>query len=90
MDAVLLLDQKDPTRLYQQAKAVEAQRALLDLKGMTEGEDDEVLAQVKKSLAQIHALVGLLLCSRLTVRKPVPRPQEELPLEAGITAGGNS
>ncbi len=87
MDSVLLLDQNDATRLYQQAKAVEAQRALLDLKAMTEDKDDEVVAQAKKSLAQTHMLVGLLLCSRLTVRKPVPRPQEELPLDAGIPAG---
>jgi len=81
MDSVLLQDQSDPTRLYQQGKAVEAQRALYDLRGMTEDEDEEVMKGVKSAIDRVNQLVGLLLASRLVVRKPLQAPQTTLPLE---------
>lgn len=78
MDSVLLVDQSDPTRLYQQGKAVEAQRALYDLKAMTEDNDDEVVKAVKSAIDRTNQLVGLLLASRLVVRHPVQAPQVTL------------
>lgn len=75
MDSVTLIEQSDPTRLYQQGKAVEAQRALFDLKVMTEEDDEEVQKAAKAAIDRVHLLVGLLLCSRLVVKKPVQGPQ---------------
>ena len=83
MDSVSLIEQSDPTRLYQQGKAVEAQRALIDLKVMTEDEDEEVQKAARAALDRVHMLVGLLLSSRLTVKKPVQAPQMTIEEYAG-------
>jgi hypothetical protein len=84
MDSVLLVDMSDPVRLYQQAKAVEAQRCLYDLAGyIDEKEQPDLLKVVDQSLAKVNQLVGQVMASRLTVRKPVPKLQGELALDEG-------
>jgi hypothetical protein len=83
-DHVSLIPMKGGPLTYQQAKAVEAQRALYDLRAMVDIEaQQELLKVVDKSIAAVNLLVGTVLASRLVLKGPIEKLQEELDLQLG-------
>ena len=73
-------DQTDSLRAYQQSKAVEAQRTLIDLRLYVDTKNDADASKlIDAALLKVHALVGLLLAPRLLVEQPAAAPQLNIP-----------
>lgn len=81
MSGQLILDeQSDALHGYQQAKAIEVQQGLRDLRRYVDSKNQAEAAKlIDAALLRVHALVGLLLAPRIIVGQPASQPQLSMP-----------